>query len=198
MCIACLHINRSRAVTVARRPTFKPVPPSMNVNASSTAAANSALQLPRNQQASSANKNRLDATVLGLVELTKMVEEFSEKAEKKIQVLYVENKALKTENKGLKKRCTDLEERLKRVEKMLGIVYENGDPEDGEEPEEEIEVVDIGTEDGGDSRSAASREALQSKEFRVRAGPWITIVYVLTNDGNAGSPKFSFQDTHGH
>ncbi|KAG2069797.1 hypothetical protein BDR04DRAFT_1101063 [Suillus decipiens] len=65
--------------------------------------------------AASANKNRLDATVLGLAELTKTTDEFSEKTEKKIQVLYVENKALKTENKGLKKRCTDLEERLQRV-----------------------------------------------------------------------------------
>ncbi|KAG2346336.1 hypothetical protein BDR05DRAFT_945914 [Suillus weaverae] len=113
----------------------------------------------------SANKNCLDATVLGLAKLTKTTDEFSEKTEKKIQVLYVENKALKTENKGLKKWCTDLEERLQRVEKMLGIVYEDGDPEE-EEPEEEIEVVDVGAEDGGDSCSAASREALQSKEFR--------------------------------
>lgn len=141
------------------------------MNASSTAAANPAdIPLPRNQPAASANKNRLDATVLGLAELTKTTDEFSEKTEKKVQVLYVENKALKTENKGLKKRCTDLEERLQRVEKMLGIVYEDGDPED-EEPEEEIEVADVVAEDGGDSRSAASREALQSKEFRVRARP---------------------------
>lgn len=46
---------------------------------------------------------------------------------------------------------------------MLLILYEDGDPED-QKPKEEIEVVDVGTEDGGDSRSAASREALQSKE----------------------------------
>lgn len=82
------------------------------MNDSSTAAANPALPLPRNQPAASANKNPLDATVLGLAELTKTTEEFSEKAEKKIQVLYVGNNALKTENTGLKKQCADLEERL--------------------------------------------------------------------------------------
>ncbi|KAG0700543.1 hypothetical protein DFH29DRAFT_1001049 [Suillus ampliporus] len=104
--------------------TTKPVPPSMNASSAAAANPDPALPLPRNLPAVSANKNRLDATVLGLAELMKTTEEFSEKAEKKIQVLCFE------------------------------------------EPEEEIEVVDVGAGDGGDSRSAASREALQSKEFR--------------------------------
>ncbi|KAG0702746.1 hypothetical protein DFH29DRAFT_488227 [Suillus ampliporus] len=119
----------------------------------------------RKKEVATENKNRLDATALNVANLTKTTEgvsreEFSERTDTSIQVLSVENEALKNDNQALKKQCSDLQDRLQRVEKRLGVVDKDRDPDDDEH---EVEGIDAGAQDEGGKRCTASKQAPQSK-----------------------------------
>ncbi|KIK48365.1 hypothetical protein CY34DRAFT_798183 [Suillus luteus UH-Slu-Lm8-n1] len=82
--------------------------------------------------------------------------------DKSIQVLSVENEALKNANEALKKQCGDLQDRLQRVEKRLEVKDTDGDL-GVDQQEVELEGAGVGAQ-GGDKRCTASEEAQANSE----------------------------------
>jgi hypothetical protein len=99
---------------------------------------------PRKQSAATENKN--------VAQLTR--------AEKSIQVLSVENEALKNANEALKKKCGDLQDRLQLVKKRLGVKDEDGDLA---VDQQEAKGAGIDAQ-GGDKRRTARQEAQAKSE----------------------------------
>lgn len=82
------------------------------------------------------------------------------RAEKSIQVLSVENEALKNANEALKKKCGDLQDRLQQVEEKFGVEDKNGDPA---VDQQEVKGAGVGAQ-GGDKRCTVSKEAQVKSE----------------------------------
>jgi hypothetical protein len=82
--------------------------------------------------------------------------------EKSIQVLNVENEALKNANEALKKKCGDLQDRLQQVEERLEVKDKDGDL-GVDQQEVGLEGAGIGAR-GGDKRCTASEEAQANSE----------------------------------
>lgn len=83
--------------------------------------------------------------------------------EKSIQVLSVENEALKNANEVLKKQCGDLQDRLQQVERGVGVKDKDGDPG--------VDHQEVGREGAGIGAQGEDKRCTASKEAQAKSDP---------------------------